>query len=161
MPTTEERLRISRLSLSRVFVLEILRPSSLAGNLYFHELVHHPLEHFQQGILCCYKIQQLIFKKSCIILLGHCLFLLLVWEPTFWIFQWLFSTPFCELYCTLSKKYTAKETSEPYADSSFNPQHLTIPLLLDAKSYIYYTQISSMVELAASVKIFIIPYLNS
>ena len=31
--------------------------SSLAGNLYFHELVHYPLEHFQQGILCCYKIQ--------------------------------------------------------------------------------------------------------
>ena len=98
MPTTEERLRISRLSRSRVFVLEILRNvaslpylgdrkihgskpcveatdpiaapvagaglrmapfggSSLAGNLYFHELVHHPLEHFQQGIFSCYKIQ--------------------------------------------------------------------------------------------------------
>ena len=23
--------------------------------------------------------------------------------PTFWNFQWLFSTPNCELYCTLSK----------------------------------------------------------
>ena len=31
--------------------------SSLAGNLYFHELVHHPLKHFQQGIFCYYKIQ--------------------------------------------------------------------------------------------------------
>ena len=29
---------------------------------------------------------------------------MLVWSPTFWNFQWLFSTPNCELYCTLSNE---------------------------------------------------------
>ena len=31
--------------------------TDFVGNFYFHELVHYPLKHFQQGIFCCYKIQ--------------------------------------------------------------------------------------------------------
>ena len=31
--------------------------STLMRNLYFHELVHYPLKHLQQGVFCCYKIQ--------------------------------------------------------------------------------------------------------
>lgn len=43
---------------------------------------------------------------------------MLVWSPTFWNFQWLFSTPNCELYCTLSSvqkiSYTIKKEEESF-----------------------------------------------